>query len=268
MDFLREAFSGKNPFILRVAFIAAIGGFLFGYDTGVIGGATLYIKKDLDVSQFETQALVGALLLGAVVGAMISGWTADRFSRKWTKVGSGTIYEIGALASAFAPNIVLLIAARALLGVAVGTASFVSPMYISEHAPKRIRGGVTTFNQLMVVSGIFVAYIATWALKGIGTDCWRWMLGLAVVPGLALAIGMLFMPHSPRWLMERGREGRGPGGARAHPRGGRGRGGARGDPRAHRAGGRLARGVRPRGAPDAHGGRLAGHLPAADRGQR
>ena len=206
MDFLREAFSGKNPFILRVAFIAAIGGFLFGYDTGIIGGATLYIKKDLDVSQFETQALVGSLLLGAVVGAMISGWTADRFSRKWTKVGSGTIYVIGALGSAFAPTPELLIAARALLGIAVGTASFVSPMYISEHAPKRIRGGVTTFNQLMVVSGIFVAYIASWALKGIGTDSWRWMLGVAVVPGLVLAVGMIFMPHSPRWLMEKGRE--------------------------------------------------------------
>lgn len=206
MSFLREAFSGKNPFVLRVSIIAAIGGFLFGYDTGIIGGALLYIKKDLATSQFEQQALVGVLLVGAVVGAAISGWSSDRIGRKWTKVVSGSIYVIGALGSAFAPNITWLIAARGVLGLAVGSASFVSPEYISEQAPRRIRGGVTSFNQLMVVLGIFSAYIASFALKGIGIDSWRWMLGIAVVPGVALAGGMLFMPHSPRWLMERERE--------------------------------------------------------------
>ncbi len=206
MRFLREAFSRNNPFVLRVAIIAAVGGFLFGYDTGIIGGAQLYIKKDFGTSQFEQQALVGALLIGAVFGAALSGWTTDRIGRKWTKVGSGTVYVIGALGSAFAPDITVLIIARGVLGLAVGTASFVSPMYISEQAPPRIRGGVTSFNQLMVVLGIFVAYIASYVLKGIGTGSWRWMLGLAVVPGAVLAIGMILMPHSPRWLMEQGRE--------------------------------------------------------------
>ena len=206
MGFLREVVSGKNPFVVRVAIIAAIGGFLFGYDTGIIGGAVLYIKKALPTSQFEQQALVGVLLLGAVAGAAISGWTSDRIGRKWTKVGSGSIYVIGALGSALAPTVTWLIIARGVLGLAVGTASFVGPEYISEQAPRSIRGGVTSFNQLMVVSGILSAYIASFALKGLGTDSWRWMLGLAVIPGAALAIGMYFMPHSPRWLMERGRE--------------------------------------------------------------
>ncbi len=206
MSFLREVVSGKNPFVVRVAIIAAIGGFLFGYDTGIIGGAVLYIKKDLPTSQFEQQALVGVLLLGAVVGAAISGWTSDRIGRKWTKVCSGSIYVIGALGSAFAPTVTWLIIARGVLGLAVGSASFVGPEYISEQAPRSIRGGVTSFNQLMVVLGILTAYIASFALKGIGPSSWRWMLGLAVVPGAALAIGMFFMPHSPRWLMERGRE--------------------------------------------------------------
>ncbi len=206
MNFLRAAFGGKNPFVLRVAIIAAIGGFLFGYDTGIIGGALLYIKQDLPTSQFEQQALVGVLLLGAVAGAAVSGWSSDRIGRKWTKVVSGSIYVIGGLGSAFAPSVTWLIVARGVLGLAVGSASFVSPEYISEQAPRKIRGGVTSFNQLMVVLGIFTAYIATFALKGIGVDSWRWMLGLAVVPGAALAIGMLFMPHSPRWLMEQGRE--------------------------------------------------------------
>ncbi len=100
MRFLREAFAGKNPFVLRVAVIAAIGGFLFGYDTGIIGGAQLYIKKDLPTSQFDQQALVGVLLIGAVIGAAISGWSSDRIGRKWTKVVSASIYVISALGSA------------------------------------------------------------------------------------------------------------------------------------------------------------------------
>jgi sugar porter (SP) family MFS transporter len=205
VSFLKEAFSGRNRFVLRLAIIAALGGFLFGYDTGVISGAQLFITKDLHASTFEQQAFVGALLIGAVIGAVLSGYSADALSRRRTKIISGSVYVIGALGSALSQTSAELIAARLVLGIAVGTASFVSPMYISELAPRRIRGGVTSFNQLMVVSGIMAAYIANWALKG-ATDNWRWMLGLGALPGLALAIGMFFQPYSPRWLIQEGRE--------------------------------------------------------------
>ena len=204
MAFLKEAFSGSNRFVLRLALIAALGGFLFGYDTGVISGALLYINKSLHATKFEQQAFVGSLLIGAVIGAILSGFSADALARRRTKIISGTIYVIGALGSAFSQDATQLIIARFVLGIAVGAASFVSPMYISELAPKRIRGGVTSFNQLMVVLGIFGAYIINWALKGVAHE-WRWMLGLGAVPGLALAIGMYFQPLSPRWLVERGR---------------------------------------------------------------
>jgi sugar porter (SP) family MFS transporter len=205
VNFLKEAFSGNNRFVLRLAIVAAIGGFLFGYDTGVISGALLFIQKDLHANKFDQQAFVGALLIGAVIGAIISGFSADALSRRWTKVISGCIYVLGAIGSAFAQNSEQLIIARLVLGIAVGTASFVSPMYISELAPKKIRGGVTSFNQLMVVLGIFAAYVINWALKSV-TDEWRWMLGLGAIPGAALAIGMLFQPYSPRWLVEHDRE--------------------------------------------------------------
>jgi sugar porter (SP) family MFS transporter len=205
MDFLRVVFRGSNRFVLRLAIIAALGGFLFGYDTGVISGALLFISKSLGASQFAQQAFVGSLLIGAVIGAVLSGFSADALSRRRTKILAGTVYVVGALGSAFSQTAAELIAARFVLGIAVGTASFVSPMYISELAPKRIRGGVTSFNQLMVVSGIFAAYIVSWALKG-AADNWRWMLGLGAIPGLALAIGMYFQPFSPRWLVEQGRE--------------------------------------------------------------
>jgi sugar porter (SP) family MFS transporter len=205
MDFLREAFKGSNRFIMRLALIAALGGFLFGYDTGVISGALLYIEPDLHPSGFEAQAFVGALLVGAVIGAVISGWSADALSRRRTKIIGGSIYVIAALASAAAQTPWELIWARFALGLAVGAASFVSPMYISELAPKRIRGGVTSFNQLMVVSGIFVSYIVNWAFGGAAGN-WRWMLGLAAIPGAALAVGMYFQPFSPRWLVGQGRD--------------------------------------------------------------
>jgi MFS family permease len=127
MEFLREAFRGSNRFVLRLAIIAALGGFLFGYDTGVISGALLYIEEDFNPSSFEAQAFVGALLVGAVIGAIISGFSADALSRRWTKIIAGSVYVVGALGSAAAQDPTQLIAARLVLGIAVGTASFVSP---------------------------------------------------------------------------------------------------------------------------------------------
>jgi sugar porter (SP) family MFS transporter len=205
MEFLREAFRGDNRFVLRLAIIAALGGFLFGYDTGVISGALLYIEEDFNPTSFEAQAFVGALLVGAVIGAILSGFSADALSRRRTKIISGSVYVVGALGSAAAQDPTQLIAARFVLGIAVGTASFVSPLYISELAPKQIRGGVTSFNQLMIVSGIFAAYIVNASLGGVSGN-WRWMLGLGAIPGLVLAVGMYFQPFSPRWLVGEGRE--------------------------------------------------------------
>ena len=204
--FVTQARREGKPFLFMVAMIAALGGFLFGYDTGVISGALLFIKGDLHATQFEQQAIVGALLLGAVGGAVCAGYLADAVSRRWTKVISGAVYALAALGCAFAQSADQLIAARFILGISVGTASFVSPMYLAELAPKRIRGGLVSFNQLMIVTGILAAYIVNFALKGIGADNWRWMLGLGAVPGVALAIGMALMPYSPRWLVEQGRE--------------------------------------------------------------
>jgi sugar porter (SP) family MFS transporter len=204
--FIREIGAGQNRHVLSVAAIAAIGGFLFGYDTGVIGGALLYIKVDLNAtSDLDQQAIVASLLIGAVVGALIGGRLADVLGRRRTIIAAGWLYVLGGIGSALAPSVAALVLARLVLGLAVGAASFVTPMYISEIAPRQIRGATVSFNQLMLTSGILAAYIVDWALKG-APDNWRWMLGLAIVPGLALAIGMLFAPASPRWLAEQGRD--------------------------------------------------------------
>jgi sugar porter (SP) family MFS transporter len=202
--FVREALHNRR--LLGVALIAAVGGFLFGYDTGVIGGAMLFMQKDLGLDTHGKQQLtVAILLLGAVAGAAIAGWAADRFSRRRVKITSGCVYVIGALGCAFSQTYPQILASRFWLGLAVGTASFVSPMYIAEIVPPRIRGGVVSFNQLMITLGILVAYIVDWGFAGFSNN-WRWMFGVAVVPGAVLAIGMYFMPFSPRWLVEKGRK--------------------------------------------------------------
>ncbi len=203
--FIHQARSEAKPFLFVLALVAALGGFLFGYDTGVISGALLFIKPAFHASALQQQAIIGALLIGAMIGATASGYLAEAMSRKWTKVLSGCIYVGAALWSASASGAAELTAARFVLGLSVGTASFVAPMYIAEVAPRRIRGGLVSFNQLMIVSGILAAYIVDFLFKGVA-DNWRWMLGLGAIPGAALALGMVWMPHSPRWLMERGRD--------------------------------------------------------------
>jgi sugar porter (SP) family MFS transporter len=203
-DIYREALRNKR--LLGVAAIAALGGFLFGYDTGVIGGAMLFMQKDLGLKTHGQQQLtVAILLLGAIAGALIAGWLADKISRRRTKIISGTVYVIGGVGCALAQSYWQILAGRFWLGLAVGCASFVSPMYIAELVPPRIRGGVVSFNQLMITLGILVAYVVDWGFAPLPNN-WRWMFALAVVPGAALAIGMYFMPFSPRWLVQKGRE--------------------------------------------------------------
>lgn len=202
--FLGEIRRTGNGLLIRVCVIAAIGGLLFGYDTGVISGALLFIKDDLNASDFEQEAIVAAVLLGAMFGAGASGYLADRISRRWTKVISGSVYLVGALGCAVSINAEMLIGFRFLLGLAVGTASFVSPLYIAEMAPPSIRGGLVSFNQLAITSGILIAYITNFLFQDVSGD-WRWMLGIAAVPGAILAVGMLSVPQTPRWLVSAGR---------------------------------------------------------------
>jgi sugar porter (SP) family MFS transporter len=140
-----------------------------------------------------------------VAGALGSGYLADLISRKWTTFSAGIIYVGAALWSALAGSTGSLIAARAVLGLAVGTASFVAPLYISEHVPPKLRGGTVSFNQLMITSGIFIAYLVDYFFKDVANN-WRWMLGLGALPGIALTVGMLVVPHTPRWLLQAGRE--------------------------------------------------------------
>lgn len=201
-SYVREA--SRNPFVLKISLLAALGGLLFGYDTGVISGALLYIKKDLNAGDLAQSWIVAGLLAGAVAGALAGGRLADSISRRWTLLITGVVYVGAALAASASQSPGQLVAARMVLGLAVGSASAVAPLYIAEHTPPRIRGGTVSYNQLMITIGILVAYLVDFALRDTGSG-WRWMLALGAVPGVFLVIGMFLVPYSPRWLMQRGR---------------------------------------------------------------
>jgi sugar porter (SP) family MFS transporter len=190
--------------VVATAAIAGLGGLLFGYDTGIIASALLFIKRDLDLGSFEQGMVVSAVPVGAIFGAAIAGQAADRLGRRRTIVSAAVVFVIGAALSAAAPGLAVLVIARVLLGVAVGLASANAPVYISEVAPPEERGRLVSYFQLSVTVGILVAYLVGLAFSGI--DGWRWMLGLGAVPALALGIGMLQMPQSPRWLVMVGQD--------------------------------------------------------------
>jgi len=188
--------------VVLTAAIAGLGGLLFGYDTGVIAGALLFIKSDFDLGSFAQGLVVAAVPIGAVAGAAIAGPAADTYGRRLMILVAAAVFIVGALASAAAPGVEVLVIARVVIGVAIGLASAAAPVYISEVAPPESRGRLVSFFQLAVTIGILVAYLVGLAFDGI--EGWRWMLGLGCVPALALAFGMVRMPQSPRWLVMTG----------------------------------------------------------------
>jgi sugar porter (SP) family MFS transporter len=188
--------------VVLTAAIAGLGGLLFGYDTGVIAGALLFIKPEFDLGSFAQGLVVAAVPIGAVAGAAIAGPAADTYGRRLMILVSAGVFIVGALGSAAAPGVEVLVIARVVIGVAIGVASAAAPVYISEVAPPESRGQLVTFFQLAVTVGILVAYLVGLAFDGI--EGWRWMLGLGCVPALALAFGMIRMPQSPRWLVMTG----------------------------------------------------------------
>ena len=187
-----------------IYFFGALGGVLFGYDTGVISGALLFIPNDFKLSPFLQGAIVAGLLLGAMIGAASAGRLADHLGRRRLIISAAVVFTAGSLLAAFAPTVWVLIAARFVIGLAVGSAALVVPLYLSEIAPTEVRGAIASLNQLMIVCGILAAFIVNAILASSGN--WRLMLGLAAVPSLVLLVGMLFMPETPRYLVHSGEE--------------------------------------------------------------
>ncbi len=190
---------GKGArFVYLAAAFAALGGLLFGYDTGVISGALIFIKKEFALSIFEQELIVSIVLAGAIVGAFTGGRLSDRFGRRVTLLATSIVFIAGAIVCAAAESIAALVIGRIIVGLGIGLACTTVPIYISEVAPPEARGWQVSLFQLAITVGILGAYLVDFAFAK--SEAWRWMLGLAVVPGIILGTGMLFLPESPRWL--------------------------------------------------------------------
>jgi MFS transporter, SP family, galactose:H+ symporter len=191
-----------RAYVLLVASIAALGGLLFGYDTGVISGAILFISKQFVLDDRLQAFTISVVLIGCIGGSAVSGSVADRIGRRPTLFGAGVIFLLGALLSAFAGTEAILLCGRFVVGLGIGLSSVVAPLYISEVAPAPVRGALVSLYQFAITIGILAAYVVDYLLAGGGE--WRWMLGLAVIPSLILMGGMIRMPESPRYLFKVG----------------------------------------------------------------
>lgn len=193
-------------YVVRISLIAALGGFLFGFETAVISGAEKTIQQLWNLSPGWQGFTVASSLIGTVIGSIITGIPAQRFGRKKILTVIAILYLLSAIGCAVTSVWLLFIISRFIGGLAVGASSVVGPMYISEVAPARVRGRLTGSFQLMIVTGIFVAYITNFLFVGMGDAAWRWMLGIMIIPAGVFAILLRFIPESPRWLVLNNRD--------------------------------------------------------------
>jgi sugar porter (SP) family MFS transporter len=198
----------NRGYLIVIAAIAAFGGLLFGFNEGVIAGALLLIKSDpgllIDgITQLPVRTqewIVSIMVLGAAAGALSSGRITDKWGRKKILIIVAVIFAAGSIGLATANSVALLIIWRLIIGFAIGVTSYTVPLYISELSPTHVRGALVSINQLAITIGILIAYIVDLGFANFD-EGWRWMFLVGLIPSLILAIGMFFVPETPRWLM-------------------------------------------------------------------
>lgn len=191
----------QNIKIFLWALSAALGGFLFGFDTAVISGVEQTLQKLWNLSVFEHGVTVSIALIGTVLGSLIGGVPAEKYGRRITLLLVAILYLLSSLGTAYAPNWSIFLIFRFLGGLGVGVSSVVAPMYISEIAPAHKRGRLVAMFQFNVVFGILIAYLSNYLLVDIGENAWRWMLGVQAFPSVLFLVTVLIIPESPRWLI-------------------------------------------------------------------
>jgi len=188
--------------IYLICLVAGLGGLLFGYDTGVISGALLFIKNAYHLTTLEQEWVVSITLIGCLLGCSVAGWYADRYGRRKTLMLAALIFIVGALLMGYTNNLSELLIGRLTVGLGIGLASMTSPLYIAEMAPAKIRGLCVTLNQLCLVSGIFISYLVDYGFSHSAN--WHAMLWVSAVPAIFMFTALLFLPNTPRWLMSKG----------------------------------------------------------------
>ena len=185
-------------------FFGALGGILFGYDLGVIAGVLVIISKVWALTGFEKGVVTASLSVGAMIGAGLAARLNNRIGRRRSIMVAGVIVVIGTVACCLAPDFDSLVVFRGILGIGIGFSSATVPTYLSELAPGRLRGAMSSLNQIFIVLGILIASIVTYELAP--SKDWRWMFAGALVPATVLVVGLNFLPETPRWLLNLGKE--------------------------------------------------------------
>lgn len=199
VTFCSEAEDGESTlYLYSIVLVAAVGGFLFGYDLSLISGAIIFLKTEFALSPFWFGAVAGSAILGCPFGPLAGVWLSDSLGRKRTLILSSFLFLVSTIGSALAFGVVDFSIWRFVGGMGVGLASTVSPMYIAEVAPARLRGRLVVVNQLAIVVGLSLSVVVTYLLSFGGH--WRWMFATQGIPVFCLMIGLFLMPESPRWL--------------------------------------------------------------------
>jgi len=192
--------------VLLIAIIAATGGLLFGFDTGVISGALPFLRENFSLNDVQLEWLTTSVLFGAVLGAVSSGRLSDYLGRKKMIMVNAVIFAVGALGCGYAHSFVFLLIMRTVVGIAIGITSYVVPMYIAEISPASKRGSLVTLNQLMITIGLLASYITDYLFSDNNNpESWRWMFLVGVFPAIILLVGMFFLPETARWLIAKNR---------------------------------------------------------------
>ena len=200
-----KIYTNKNQ-LLIFSTAAALGGLLFGFDTGVISGAIHFIKIEFNLNAYQEGFAVSNLMIACVIGALLAGPIADWTGRKKVLILCAVLFTVSAILSALPRSFTELVIARFIGGMGVGMASVVSPMYIAEISPAKIRGRLVALNQLAIVVGILLSYFSNWVLVDTGINNWRYMLVAEILPAITFLVGLFFIPESPRWLTKEGLE--------------------------------------------------------------
>ena len=197
---------GNRGYVYLISLVAAMGGFLFGYDLSIISGAIIFLKSEFGLSPGSEAFAIGIATIGCMVGPIAGMWLADsKFGRKWSLMLAAQLFLVGAIGTALPRDMIQFNLFRIVGGVGVGLASVISPMYIAEVSPPRIRGRLVTLNQLAIVVGAtaasVVAYFLTPEISHLSPDLsWRWMFASTSAPTIILTVGLFFVPDSPRWM--------------------------------------------------------------------
>jgi sugar porter (SP) family MFS transporter len=198
---LTQTEHGETLYVYLIAAVAAVGGFLMGYDLQVIGGAIIFLKKVFDLSPAAIGFAISSAAIGCIVGPAIGGALGDSVGRRWTLALAGLFFGVAAAGTAFPKDLTQFNAYRILGGLGVGIASVSSPMYLAEVSPARIRGRLVSLYQLAMVTGGLSSVITSYLLSTSGS--WRWMFGAQLIPASLFLVGLMLVPESPRWLVEK-----------------------------------------------------------------